>query len=102
MSMTLEEVVEELEMAEFNTEVGSWAEARLEVLIEKLKADIAERALPVTREWLDSMHETLERCEIYPVKVKDNGYLIGVGCKPVVVTTRGQLLDLLSGLGVTK
>lgn len=105
MSMTREEIVERLEDAHMNDNMGA-----VVAVIQQLNADIAERALPVTREWLEQVadrvvsdyyfaayFENIEvclgpsgDCRVYPGRSFFN------------VTTRGQLLDLLSGLGVTK
>lgn len=105
MSMTREEIVERLEDAHMNDNMGA-----VVAVIQQLNADIAERALPVTREWLESVKTGLFKRKTPLGSVyfssslvayhpaKDQWFMNG-GSVDLKITTRGQLLDLLSGLG---
>ena len=72
--------------------------------------DIAERALPVTREWLDENFnrpdgEWVAECRHGRVVIwlrTDGKLRLSVLSSSYTIETRGQLLDLLSGLGVRK
>lgn len=106
MSITLEEIRDEVADIKSRSYGGSKAYTVAANLMNKLESAIAERAEPVTREWLD---ETFPK----PIGI---GYLITVGDKSEFhlslasgatihladIESRGQLLDLLSGLGVKK
>jgi hypothetical protein len=67
----------------------------------------AERALPMTREWLESIcgAKDGESFLFHDVEVNEHNpgvWRVYTGRCFFVATTRGQLLDLLSGLGVGK
>ncbi len=110
--MRLEEIAERL---------GSIRSVRWEEetcgLEDDIRTAIAERALPVTREWLLSIGQEWNASgDVDYVFIGEAGgknVLVSCGEKCFIVwhcigsavchvETRGQLLDLLSGLGVTK
>ena len=111
--MRLEEIRDALECARTTTDIKSWHDAQLEALSEKLTDAIAERALPVTREMKEALGAKMNGGNAFwywlgdyaidqelRVGVCGDAYLHGQFIRNV--ENVGQLLDLLSGLGVRK
>jgi hypothetical protein len=113
--MKLQQIVERLE--ESHPSEWEYDKIAYHRLMDDLCAYIAERALPVTREWLltigDKWHAPSDVEYIFIGEAGEKNVLVSCGEKCFIVwqcigsaicyvTTRGQLLDLLSGLGVTK
>lgn len=80
-------------------------------LMERIDNAIAERALPVTREWMNANFKlecdddwSVDLGEVFArMWLRSDGLLrLSVTSSALTVSTRGQLLDLLSGLGVRK
>ena len=72
--------------------------------------DIAERALPVTREWLDANFKRIDgefvaesRHGKIVIWLRTDGKLrLSVLSSSYAIDTRGDLFDVLTGLGVRK
>ena len=108
--MRLEETRDIANKLAENTPEGSAAHLWACELWEKANSAIAERALPVTREWLDANFKRIDgefvaesRHGKIVIWLRTDGKLrLSVLSSSYAIDTRGDLLDILSGLGVRK